>query len=92
MHQVAAALLNLTPVGETFGSAPETKLKGNLEIAGLACHVEAFQVTNEPDGPVAVSPEFTEQVEILAEFAGGQPMTTTIDDRQYVLCVSPYTR
>lgn len=91
--EVSAEQLGFTPVGATSpGFAPESILHGQLTLAGLACHVEAFQVEERDGETVLVNPTFQDGLDALTLLNGNRLQTATIDGRTYTVVVYPHQR
>lgn len=84
--------LGFKPVGDnTDGGTLESCLHGQIRLAGLTCHVQAYEVTVGADGVVsAVNPAYDDEVEALYTLSADSLSTVEIDGRIYVVTAFPH--
>ena len=88
---VSPSELNLQPFGAEFEKAPESYLKGQLEIGASYFHVDFVEVAVAGDGVVsAVIGEFEARIKVLHEMLGDAPGVQEYNDRTYVVFVYPF--
>lgn len=91
-----------TPLRDVSDCAqhPKSKLLGTLLIAGVAHHIEAWEVHDMPQcnlhgeaqfpAQEAVCPESCNYDEIVDHMTEGAGATVEIEGRQYFICVTPF--
>ena len=79
---------DLEPVGPA--DRPKGHLLGTLLIAGVAHHVEAFEVEERGGCQEAVLDERETSFTELSEIVQGPMQTVTIAGRPYVLLITPF--
>ncbi len=79
---------DLAPVG--LVDRPEAHLLGTLRIAGVAHHVEAFEVEDRGGCQESRLPERETSVAELSDIAQGPMRAVTIAGRSYVPLVTPF--
>lgn len=89
---VTLAQLNLKPMGQDTQAAPESVFLGQMDIAGLPCHVSAYQVIKNDAGEFfAVNRSYSDELEAIVALADNNPMTLMIDGLEYVIAIYPHS-
>lgn len=79
----------LTPCGPDHD--PKLKLLGTIEIAGIAFHAEAYQVNDNDQGcQQGLQNETETYLSEILDIVQGAAQTIEIEDRNYVLAITPY--
>ncbi|MDO8415199.1 MAG: hypothetical protein Q7S87_03185 [Agitococcus sp.] len=87
------AQLNLKPIGHDTQGPPESILIGQLNIAGLPCHVSAYQVVEDDAGRIlAVNQNYADELDAVLLLTDESPMKLCIDDLEYVIAIYPYSK
>lgn len=87
--------LQLQPIGRDTGGAPDSVLKGQVQIGDCSFHVEAYQVAAEEGGYVSLAnPVYEVELDHLHGLSGSSsPLSSvTIGEQPYILAIFPFSR
>ena len=84
--------LNLRPIGKDTDAAPESVLKGTIQIGTGEFHVFAYQVTADSGGILhTVNTAYADDLEHVYGLNGDSLTSISINGLDYVLTVYPFS-
>ena len=66
--------------------------KGSIDLLGVPFHIEAVEVTVEYDLHVAVNPDWRDWVEEWEDKCNTALQSVTLDNRQWIIAITPYSK
>lgn len=92
-HQISIAQLNLRPEGMDTDAAPESVLKGTIQIGTGTFHVSAIQVEADDEGILqAVNSIFADDLDRIYGLNCNDSLSSIeIEGRNYVLVIYPFS-